>query len=173
MAMVERRAAWMQGNVLRFWRALVQHKRQRQAQLQRAVRKLSLLRQQQAWRAWRGVVEERRAEEARLALAERRLAARHSQRSLSAAFAAWRGHTTTLAAARAAVDAKVASEGAVVRRHALAAWWGATQAAVERRDHLLRVCVERRATSLQSKALLALQLHAQVQRATVAGGGMA
>lgn len=170
MAMVERRAAWMQANVLRYWRALVQHKRQRQAQLQRAVRKLSLLRQQQAWRAWRAAVEEQQAEQARLALAERRLAVRHSRRSLAAAFVAWRGHTATLAAARAAVDAKVTAEGAVVRRHALAAWWGATQAAAERRDHLLRVCVERRAASLQAKALFALQLHAQVW--LVAGQGL-
>ncbi len=163
MAMVERRAVWMQANVLQFWRALVQHNRQRQAQLQRAVRKLSVLRQRQAWQAWRSTVEEQRAEAARLALAERRLASRHSQRSLAAAFVAWRGHTTMLAAARAAVDAKVAAEDAVVRRHTLAAWFGATQAAAERRDHLLRVCVERRAAALQSKALFALQLHAQVR----------
>lgn len=163
VAMVERRAAWLQGTVLRFWRALVQHERQRRAQLQRAVRKLSLLRQQQVWRAWRGAVAERQAEDARLALAERRLTVRHSQRSLAAAFTAWRGHTATLAAARAAVEAKVAAEGAVVRRHVLAAWLGATEAVAQRRDHLLRVCVERRATALQSKALFALQLHAQVR----------
>lgn len=162
MAMVQHRAAWMQLGVLHAWHAWVQHRQAERAQLQRAVRKLAGVCQRNAFGAWRAEVAERRAAEQLLAVVQRRLAARAAGRSAAAAFRGWRAHTAMLAAARAAVDAKVAAEGAVVRRHTLAAWRGATLAQAERHDHLLRVCVERRAAGLQSKSLFAWQLFAQV-----------
>lgn len=162
VALVARRAAWLQLNVLHQWQAWAQHQQAQRAQLQRAVRKLAGMRHRHAFGAWRAVVEERHAAEQRLAVVQRRLAARAAVRTLGAAFRCWRSHTASLAAARAAVDAKVAAENAVVRRHSFAAWRGATEAQAERHEHLLRVCVERRAAGLQSTALFAWQLFAQV-----------
>lgn len=163
MQMVQRRAAWLSFTVLHHWRAYVQHKQARRAHLQRVVRKLSALRQRCAFSAWQRVVADRQAEEARLALAERRLAARHAASMLAHALRSWRAHTAALAAARAAVHAKAAAQGAVVRRHVLAAWRSRTEAEAVRRDHILRVCVARRCALLQSKALVAWQLFAQVR----------
>ena len=163
VALVQRRAAWMSFSVLHHWRAFLQHKQARRAQLQRAVRRLGMLRQRSAFAAWRQHVEERRADDARLAVAEGRVAARHAATAVRAVFSAWRGHAATLAAARAAVEAKVAAEGAVLRRHVLASWHSATAVAEDRREHLLRVCVAQRAAGLQSRALAAWELHAQRQ----------
>ncbi|KAL4431049.1 hypothetical protein ABPG75_006305 [Micractinium tetrahymenae] len=163
MHMVQRRAAWLSLNVLHYWRAYMQHKQLWRAQLQRAVRKLSAVRQRGAFAAWQQTVAHRQAEDARLALAERRLAARHVATTLAVALRGWRTHTATLAAARAAVDAKAAAQGAVVRRHVLAAWCSHTEAEAVRRDHILRVCVARRCSLLQSKALVAWELYAQRQ----------
>lgn len=163
MSLVQRRATWMQASVLHCWRAYVGHQQRQRVQLRRAERKLASVCQRHAFAAWRVAVEERRAEHTRLAVAERRLSSRRAALAQAAAFRGWHSHTVTLAAARAAVDAKVAAEGAVVQRHVLAAWRGATDAAAERRDHLLRICVERRCTALQSKALFVWQLVAQVR----------
>lgn len=162
MQLVQRRAAWLSLNGLHYWRAFMQHKQARRAQLQRAVRKLSAVRQRCAFAAWQQAVADRQAEDARLALAERRVAARHVASTLLIAVRGWRAHTATLAAARAAVDAKTAAQGAVVRRHVLSAWRSHTEAEAVRRDHILRVCVARRCALLQSKALVAWQLFAQV-----------
>jgi hypothetical protein len=161
--LVQRRAAWLGLNVLHFWRAYVQHKSQQRAQLQRATRKVAAVCQRHAFAAWRQQAAWQRAEAARLAVAEQRIAARHAARSLTAAFRGWCGHTATLAAARAAVDAKVHAEGAVVRRHVMSAWLSHAEAQAARHEHILRVCVGRQCAALQSRALVAWQLFAQVR----------
>jgi hypothetical protein len=160
--MVERRAALLSARVLLGWRACADHQRRRRAQLQRATRKLSGVCMRHALSAWRQRVAWRKGEEVRLAAARRRLARRSAAAALAAAFRGWRGHAATLAAARATVEAKAAAERGVLLRHTLASWRNCTAAAAAQRGHVLRVCVARQCCALQSRALVAWQLFAQV-----------
>lgn len=160
--LAQRRADGLARKAVDTWTAFVGRRRQQRAQLQHATRKLAAVCQRHAFAAWRQQAAWQRGEVVRLAVLERRLASRHAARSQAAAFRSWRAHAGSLAAARAAVEAKAAAEGGVVVRHALAAWRGHTQAQAVRHDHILRVCVARQCCTLQSKALVTWQLFSQV-----------